>query len=87
MCLFVYSLKISQKHADELEKALKEANAKVSAAEDKLLERESEMATREADIHQRLDKLNSSFTSKIEFLLSHVTYTDIGDVGNPQFFQ
>ncbi len=67
----VVALKRSQHHADEfgakLEaagKALEEASARATAAEEKLAEEKSKMATREADIRLRLDTLNASFISK-----------------------
>ena len=67
----IVSLKKSQHRADELEakleaaeKALEEACARATTAEEKLAEEKSKTATREADIRLRLDTLNASFISK-----------------------
>jgi hypothetical protein len=68
------SLETSRKRADDLEaklkaadKALEEANAKLASKADEVVEIKSQVASREAEICLRLDKLNSSFTSKFEF--------------------
>ncbi|KAM0887740.1 hypothetical protein ACQ4PT_028807 [Festuca glaucescens] len=66
------ALKRSQHRADELGakleaagKALEEASARATAAEEKLAGEKSKTATREADIRLRLDTLNASFIKNI----------------------
>jgi hypothetical protein len=64
------------KRADELEKkleaaqkALEEAWTKAKSKEKRWEEEKSKVATREADIHQRLDALNASFISNSKYSL------------------
>lgn len=71
MTLLVVALKKSQHRADEheakleaAEKALEEASARATTAEEKLAEEKSKMVALEADIRLRLDTLNASFISK-----------------------
>jgi chromosome segregation ATPase len=59
------------KHANDLEaklkvaeKALEEANAKLTSKADEVVEIKSQVASHEAEICLRLDQLKSSFTSK-----------------------